>query len=75
MTTTSKEKHLANTDIEIPQHALKFLTEFVEFAHYICCIFKIETTKPETTFKHFAVIQSHSRSFEVEKVSVNLYLL
>ena len=36
MTITTKEKHLANTDIEIPQHALvrpalKFLTEFVAF--------------------------------------------
>ena len=32
MTMTSKEKHLANTDIEIPQHAFvtfKFLTDFV----------------------------------------------
>jgi len=34
MTMTTKEKRLANTDIEIPQHALvtfKFLTEFVAF--------------------------------------------
>jgi len=32
MTVTSKEKHLANTDIEIPQHCygtFKFLTEFL----------------------------------------------
>ena len=34
MTMTTKEKRLANTDIEIFQHALvtiKFLTEFVAF--------------------------------------------
>ena len=34
MTMTTKEKRLANTDIEISQHALvtfKFLTEFVAF--------------------------------------------
>jgi len=34
MTMTTKEKRLANTDIEIPQHALvtfTFLTEFVAF--------------------------------------------
>jgi len=34
MTITTKEKRLANTDIEISQHALvtfKFLTEFVAF--------------------------------------------
>jgi len=34
MTMTSKEKHLANTDIVIPQHAFvtfKFLTDFVVF--------------------------------------------
>ena len=34
MTITRKEKRLANTDIEISQHALvtfKFLTEFVVF--------------------------------------------
>ena len=34
MTITTKEKRLANTDIEIFQHALvtfKFLTEFVDF--------------------------------------------
>ena len=34
MTMTSKEKHLANTGIEIPQHtlvAIKFLTKFVGF--------------------------------------------
>ena len=38
MTMTSKEKRLANTDIEISQHALvtfKFLTEFVAFYLYI----------------------------------------
>jgi len=34
MTMTTKEKHLANADIEISQHVLvifKFLTEFVAF--------------------------------------------
>jgi len=34
MTMTSKKKHLANTDIEIPQHTLvafKFLTKVVAF--------------------------------------------
>ena len=34
MTVTTKDKRLANTDIEISQHALvtfKFLTEFVVF--------------------------------------------
>jgi len=34
MTVTSKEKRLANTDSDIPQHNLvtfKFLTEFVAF--------------------------------------------